>query len=211
MQVTLRLRTTRCPDGVELIRRDDLAGTMMSFKGYGTAGSMWFCCRSERYQREVVREALDLADPLVVRFINATDDAKRLAFVSRFGPPSQLFADEAHTFILGEQRVLRRLLEQAGSGDAARTIKAANESLGRAGGGDCFSLEDGRMVFTVTNPLAFMFMEIAVVAANGARLATCQACGDVFLTGKLTKRRLTAQYCRDRCRVSAHRANKKGD
>jgi hypothetical protein len=66
------------------------------------------------------------------------------------------------------------------------------------------------MVLTVTNPMAFMFQEVAMVAANGARLATCERCGDVFLTGKLTKRRITSRFCRDLCRVSAHRANKKG-
>jgi hypothetical protein len=212
MQVTLRLRTTRCPDGVELGRRDELAG--INVEGYGTTGPIWFCCRSERYHREVVREAIDLADPLVVRFINATDDTKRLAFISRFGFPRQLFPDslmEPHNFILDEQRVLRRLLAQAGGGDAARATKAANESLVRAGG-DGFSLQpDGRMVLTVTSPTAFMRMEIAMVAQNGARLTTCKRCGNVFLTGKLTKRRLTSQYCRDLCRVGAHRAKQKGD
>jgi hypothetical protein len=208
MQVTLRLRTARCLDDVELVRRDDLAALGLRSE-YGVGGAMWFCCRSERYHSEVVREATDLADPLVVRFINATDDTKRLAFVSRLGFPLQLFAYESHNFVLGEQRTLRRLLEQAGSGDATSAIKAANAAL-KGAGGDRFSLEDGRMVLTVTNPMAFMFQEVAMVAANGARLATCERCGDVFLTGKLTKRRITSRFCRDLCRVSAHRANKKG-
>ena len=183
---------------------------MRSFQGYGTAGPDWFCCRSERYRTEIVRQAIDLADPLVVRFVNATDDTKRIAFLERFGLPLQMHPYEAHTFVLGEQREARRLLEQAGSGDATSAIKAANAALKRAHGADRFSLEHGRTVLTVTDPMSFMFQEIAMVAANGAQLATCERCGDVFLTGKLTKRRITSRFCRDLCRVSAHRANKGG-
>ena len=179
MQVTLRLRTTLCPDGIELVRRDDLAGMIRSMQGYGPAGAMWFCC-SERYRTEVVRETIDLADPLVVRFINADDDTKRLAFVERFGLPLQMGPDEAHTFVLGEQRVLRRLLEQAGSGDEVNATQAANAALRRAHGGDRFSLLEpgGPMVLTVSDPMSFMFHETAMAATNGARLATCERCGD---------------------------------
>jgi putative ABC transport system substrate-binding protein len=63
------------------------------------------------------------------------------------------------------------------------------------------------MILTTDSLLSFMHMEVAVAAANGARLTSCKRCGDVFLTGKLTKRRSTAKYCSDRCRIGAHRAN----
>jgi hypothetical protein len=56
----------------------------------------------------------------------------------------------------------------------------------------------------------FMKMEIAMAAMHGAKLATCEHCGAVFLTGPLTGRRSHAKYCSDRCRVAAMRARNKG-
>jgi hypothetical protein len=213
--LALRLMGMRCLDGVELVHRDTYPDIKSPY--YGASGPDWFSYRSARYKQEIVRNAVDLEDPLVVRFINAIDDDKRIAFLSRFGLPENLIriagigpsGTEPRNLILGRQRILRRLLEDAGSGDATCAIKAANESL-RHAGAHRLSLEPGgRMVSTTRNLMDFMYMEIAIVAANGARLATCKRCRDFFLTGALTKRRSTAKYCRDLCRVGAHRANKR--
>ena len=206
--LALRLMAMRCLDGVELVHRDTYPDIKSPY--YGASGPDWFSYRSARYKQEIVRNAVDLEDPLVVRFLNATDDDKRIAFLMRFGLPGdiiQVASAEPRNFIIGEQKVLRALLDRAGSGDAAEANKAANKSLRRIR--DRLSLEPGgRMVWTTENLISFMYMEIVIAAQNGARLGSCQRCGDLFLTGTLTKRRSTAKYCRDFCRVGAHRANK---
>jgi hypothetical protein len=212
--LVLRLKGTYCPDGVELVRwknHPDIAALR-----YGASGPDWFACRSER-QSEIRRDAVDLGDALAVRFVNATDDDKRIAFLSRFGLPDHSFSfvgigiAEARNIILGRQRILRRLLQDAGSGDKARARKAANESLLFAGARFSLDQQD-RLVWTMQNLMDFMYMEVAVAAANGARLGSCKRCGDFFLYGKSTRRRSSATYCSDRCRVGAHRnkLNQKG-
>src|SRR5436189_2001516 len=79
----LRLDTKRCLDGVELIRLDnppEIQGR------YRKVGPIWFFWRSDRYER-VEQEAPNLENPLVVRFVNADDDDKRIKFLSMFGLP----------------------------------------------------------------------------------------------------------------------------
>jgi hypothetical protein len=165
-------------------------------------------------QRTTIRDAVDLEDALAVRFVNATDDDKLIDFFKRFGLPEHLVryakigGGEPRNIVLGRQRVLRHLLQDAGGGDAARAVKAANDAL-RHARSDRLSLEPGgRMVRTTQSLMDFMYMEVAETAANGARLASCKRCGNVFLYGRGTKRRSTAKYCSDRCRVGTHRANK---
>jgi hypothetical protein len=187
----LRLTTERCLDGVEIVRRDTEPGLVKS--RYGESGAVWFSYRSDRCRRET-RDVSGLEDTLVIRFVNATDNDKRTAFLTRFGLPFSDFGirnvserrrTEPLEFILGEQRELRRLLERAGSGEAPTAMKAANESL-YAVGVSLSMAPDGRMVLVASKPMDFMYMEIAIVAASGARLAACESCSDVFLTGPLT-------------------------
>ena len=211
--LALRLISMRCLDGVELVHSDADVGLIRGL--YGTNGPDWFCYRSDRCKEEMIRQAVDLEDALVVRFINANDDDKRIAFLSRFGLPDVLLGirgigasfTEPRNFILGRQRILRGLLERACSGENAEAIKAANEALARVQG-EQFSLDGGRMVLTIRYLMSFMRVEIAIAAANSARLAACKRCRDLFLTGPLTKRRSTSKYCSDRCRVGEHRSNK---
>jgi hypothetical protein len=164
-------------------------------------------------QHATIRDAVDLENALVVRFVNATDDDKRIDFLKQFGLPEHLIryagigGGEPRNIVLGRQRVLRRLLQEAGSGDADRASKAANEAL-RHTGPDRRSLEGGRLVWTAQEVMSFMYMEVAFAAANGARLGSCKRCDRVFLYGKGTKRRSTAKYCGDRCRMGSHRAKK---
>jgi hypothetical protein len=241
--LVLRLEAERCADKVERVRLDEPPAARTR---YGKAGPIWFFWRSDRHER-VVQEAVDLENPLVVRFVNADDDQKRIKFLSTFGLPEgfllvvpdgteKLVARflslsalpeefllgapdvglpaEPRDFVLGAQRELRRLLEDAGSGDAARTKKAESRSLRLVSGdGDLSRLPSGRMALTVRTLIAFMRLEIAMVVENGARIASCKRCGDLFLYGKGTKRRSTATYCRDLCRVGAYRSklNQKGD
>jgi hypothetical protein len=213
----LRLVAPLCPDGVKLVHLETYPD-VIAF-GYGPSGPDWFVyCSDRMQQRTTIRDVVDLEDALVVRFVNATDDVKLIRFLSRFGLPEDLFryvgigGGEPRNIVLGRQRVLRGLLEDAGSGDAARALKAGNTSLHRVGRDDPSLEPGGRMVRTMQNLMDFMYMEVAAAAAIGVRLASCKRCGDLFLTGPLTTRRATATYCGDRCRVGAHRAkrNSKG-
>jgi len=236
--LVLLLDAERCADGVELIRLDDASGIQTR---YGKAGAMWFSWRSDRSDR-VEQEAVDLENPLVIRFVNANDDDRRITFLSTFGLPEGFLLGvpgtkkriitrflsssalpeefllgapgvglpaEPRDFILGEQRELRRLLEDAGSGDAARMDKAASRAL-RSVRDSGPSRLHGRTALTAQTLTDFMRFEINAVVENGARLARCKRCDNFFLYGKGTKRRSTATYCRDLCRVGAYRANKRG-
>jgi hypothetical protein len=240
--LVLRLEAERCIDGVKRVQIDDPPAVRTR---YGNAGPIWFFWRSDHYE-PVIQEAVDLENPLVVRFVNADDDDKRIKFLSRFGLPEGFLLSapgskraqvcgrffsaidlpegfllggpgvslpfESRDFILGEQRELRHLLEDAGSGDVARMDKAASRALRFVGGDSEPSRRYGRTAFTVRTLSAFMYFEINAVVENGARVARCKWCDNFFLYGKGTKGRSTAIYCRDVCRVDAYRANKrKGD
>jgi hypothetical protein len=214
--LALRLEAERCTDGAEIVRLRKPSGIRSPF--YGAAGRIWFSYRSDRYG-PFIREAVNLEDTLVVRFVNAADDHKRVDFLSRFGLPEGLsltvraigFPAEPLNWVLGAQRELRHLLRDAGSGDASRAAKAARRSLHLAGDSRFSLRSDGRVAVTVRSLISFMRLEIAMVAENGARIASCKRCGNFFLYGKGTKRRSTAAtYCRDLCRVGAYRANKRG-
>jgi hypothetical protein len=62
-----------------------------------------------------------------------------------------------------------------------------------------------RMLLQSPGLLAFMTMEVAMIALNDAQFKVCGHCDDVFVTGPLTQRRSHATYCSDRCRVAAMR------
>lgn len=190
-----------------------------------------FRYRSDR--RVPVRYDLtDLEDPIILQFVNARDGATREMFLSRFGmptagrgrdhaPSSRIYADAMHRL----QVSMERLIIKAGGEDPMDAINALNDLLGglstelqdrhsrlpRVYGGVKpildFSAGSGRprLALRPESLFAFMVLEAAMVAANGARLAACEHCGKFFLTGHLTGRRSSAKYCSDRCRVAAMR------
>jgi hypothetical protein len=209
----LRLDAERCADGVELVRLDNPPA--VGSPQHGEAGPVWFSWRSNRHKR-VVREAVDLADPLVVRFVNADDDDERVKFISLFGLPMGVLHGPSDTglpaepreFVLGEQRELRRLLQDAGSGDLVRADRAASRALYPVRVDMRLSRSHGRTAFTVQTLTAFMRMEIAAIVENGAYVGSCKCCGDFFVYGKGTRQRNTRTYCNDHCRVGADRARK---
>lgn len=191
----------RCPDGVEVLHKDDPIAT--------------FQYRTDR--REPLRiEIEDLKNPVVITFINARKDADRIAFFSSFGllyPPGP----ESGLTVVGHQMTCRNFLARAGGPDQVEALRSVNDSieqmlhgvdlrpifdLGGAGGAP-------RMLLKCRDLMQFMVMEIAMVATNGARFAECEHCGDAFLTGHLTWRRSHAKYCSDRCRLAALRARQR--
>ena len=56
----------------------------------------------------------------------------------------------------------------------------------------------------------FMILETQLIALEGAKVVVCEHCGNLFLTGSGTGRRIHAVHCSDRCRVAATRARKRG-
>lgn len=204
----LAIDIERCPDGVELV----------------DGVYRW---RTERSETERIT-LRGLEDPVVIAFVNATDDASRQLFFSRFGllkptkwwherlakqfiyhGPTGLIQDD----ILEDQSRFQKLLEQAGGEAPTAAMTRINRALETF---DDFKLRatfpltgtDGapRLVLKSESLIGFMLMETAMVATHGACLAACEQCDSQFLTGPLTGRRSHARFCSNKCRVAAMRA-----
>jgi hypothetical protein len=204
----LAIDIERCPDGVEMVD-----------SGYSY--------RTNRRETERIVLA-DLEDPIVMAFVNATDDEGRQLFFGRFGligltrfwherSGRQWLHGSAPGIrrddILKDQSWFRKLLQNAGGEDAAAATTAVNSALAKHRE---FNLQPTiqltgprgtpRLLLKSDSLLGFMLMETAMVVAIGVRLAECEQCGTLFLTGPLTGRRSHARFCSDRCRVAAMRA-----
>src|SRR5262249_25522644 len=168
----------------------------------------------------------DFENPVVVEFINARDDDARLQFFSKFGvtwgsvfgtelirPSDGYLTASGHGEVVRYQERLRKFLTKVTGTDQVAALEALNDIVSKPGGSALlprFDLagEGGtqRMLLQCVGLLDFMSMEVAMAGSHGAKLATCEHCGDVFLTGSLTGRRSHAKYCSARCRVAAMRA-----
>ena len=202
------VQINRCPDGVELV-------TLPAIHGAGIASSRpeltVFSYRTDRRESDVL-EFVDLENPVVIDFANATDDERRLGFFDRFGltvPEPWVVYEQ----VLQNQMALLKWLQIAGGKDRAAAMEAVNDAF--AGSRGLNLRPSMRLAGPRSSPqiqlrspslLIYMFLEMATAVALGARVAACEKCGRVFLTGPLTGRRSHAQYCSDRCRVAAMRA-----
>jgi hypothetical protein len=106
--------------------------------------------------------------------------------------------------LLAHQVALRKAADRLGAGDA----------MGLA---DFFNVYWGRMriklrarpegkVETALVPLnlvQFMWLQLGLHAASGAKLLRCERCGVPFQVGTGTGRRDTAKYCSNACKVAA--------
>jgi hypothetical protein len=185
-----------------------------------------FRYRSTR--RVSVRHDLtNLEDPIALHFVNARDDAAREVFLSRFGMltfrlPAK--REQASGIDQGDmaflQHSMHNLMVKAGGEDSMEAINAVNEAFWPSAYQSHIERRSyvvkpildfpagsasPRLALKPESLFAFMVLEAAMVAANGARLAACEHCGKFFLTGHLTGRRSSAKYCSDRCRVAAMR------
>jgi hypothetical protein len=161
----------------------------------------------------------DLEDPVVLQFINARDDL--LPFMSRYSAGSVLTPEfpgadhgvesdpQAHITALDrDQEYLRQLLVNATGPDPVKAC--INLKFIRLEAALQLRDDKPQMLLRCKNLLDFMRMEVAMVALEGAKLATCERCPNLFLTGSSTSRRSHATFCSDRCRVAASRARKMG-
>lgn len=192
--IGLLFTTDRCTDGVALV---DGA----------------FQPRSERREPVSIRTT-DLSNPAVIQFLNAHDDL--VPFLSRYtagslvpiGPQAPAFSKwNMLKFLQGD---LRRHLTAAGGPNPLDALVALSHPVVDLHA--VFRLEGDKpqMLLRCEDLIGFMKMETALVALEGAKLAACEHCGNLFLTGSSTSRRSHATYCSDRCRVAAMRARKKG-
>jgi hypothetical protein len=210
----LTIDIERCADGVEFV--DDTY-------------------RWRTNHREASQITLsDLEDPVVVAFVNATDDVKRRLFFGKFGllgltpwwhqrdqrqfihnahhVPDDRFSAPRHD-ILDDQSRLRELLQKAGGENPVEAMEAINSALAATPGFQLtatFHLSGPqgtpRLLLKSRSLVGFMLMETAMVVAHGVRTTECEQCGNIFLTGPLTGRRSHAHYCSNKCRVAAMRA-----
>jgi hypothetical protein len=204
----LSFQSETCPDGVELVdygpeKPPKKGATLLDYEKFGR----WFRYRTNR--RAAVRvEMPGLENPAVVAYINARDDTQRASFFSRYG----LWAPEIDASDVREsQQRFRALLRLAGGKDQTAAVESVNAAIASHRSFNLqpeFDLASGspRMLLKAQSLLGFMLMESAMVAAHGARFATCEHCAAAFLTGPLTWRRAHARYCSDKCRVAAMRA-----
>lgn len=213
--IGLLLETERCLDGVHLV-------------------DGFFRPRSER--REPVRVvSADLDDLVVLDFVNARDDLA--PFMSRYSAGTLVQLDrDPHAHIdpsLREELALpkyaplkvepfaqikmvtfwqeglrRNLVGASGPDPVNALVSLSHPSIDLKAS---FHIQNGKpqMLVRCEYLLEFMKMEIAMIALEGAKLATCEHCPNFFLTGSSTSRRSHATFCSDRCRVAAMRARKK--
>ena len=180
----------------------------------------FFRRRTDRIER-LRLVTVDLADPVVLQFVNARDDL--VPFMSKYTDGSLDGVSHLLTFHedrpgspLGIQNKLREMLLSAGGDEPIDPlIQMVSEPLPIAltpiNLRPAFNLERGkpRMLLRCADLMMFMQMEIAMVALEGAKVVICEHCRDLLLTGPSTSRRSDASFCSDRCRVAAMRARKK--
>jgi hypothetical protein len=231
----LTVEIQRCPDGVQLV---DLVGTgLYDPEAVGTVAvaeppaKRAFRYRTDRRETQTLT-ICDLEDPVVIAFVKATDNERRQFFFGRFGLDSlngrilwgnELLAPAGwreelrYDDVIGMQFRFRRLLQHVGGEDPAAAMAAINSSIAE----DKFNLQPTfhlagprgtpRLLLKSETLLAFMSMEVAMMAAHDVRITECEKCGEIFLTGTLTWRRSHARFCSDRCRVAAMRARQAAD
>jgi hypothetical protein len=219
----LTLNYRRCLDGVELVDLSKGRGTTDGEPSYPVF----------RYRTDLCEDRqttfTDLRDPVVLKFVNATSDEERQLFLGEFGIsydfllrklPPNLDVHPSITAmrlihrddVLVRQDLYTLLLSKAGVDNIA-ALKEINRhtidlrptfNLGGPHGSP-------RMNVQTHSLFSFMLLETAMAIIHGARLAACEKCGAVFLTGPLTGRRSHARFCSDRCRVAAMRARQAGN
>lgn len=194
-----------CPDGVERtvfepVAKQSRTGLFSSVQDEGPG----FRCRSSL--REVRQFRLSGLDSLVaLLFANARSEDDLLAFFTSHG---MLIADWAMTLSEARRRqastraALERLL--SGSNQArSEALELAIELVNDVPANLKVQFEDGhlKLVIGAKSLWQFIILEILSAATAQAELHVCKHCGRFFLTGPMTGRRSTAQYCKDKCRV----------
>ncbi len=216
----LKLEWQRCPDGVEVIdlptpppRTEIVRVGFYNLRRqrvpsiFDEVGGGWhFRCKSD--DRKRLPLTMNLEDPVVVRFINATTIDALIKFFGRYGLPDG--RGETAVEVETDRRAgFTEMLEKAASGDpdlAGPAVARLNKDIRLR---PAFDEQSRRLVLRVGSLRDFMAMEIVLAAVAGARLGRCRSCGSIFLTGLGTGGRSTRKFCGDRCRQRRWRKHEK--
>jgi hypothetical protein len=119
-------------------------------------------------------------------------------------------------WMLDQQKTLSITLKLLESDDPAELIKrlhswAAESTLGPRRAECTLELrraDDGSLVPVLipASLIQAIWLQLALHAASGAKLLSCDRCGKPFQVGTGTKRRSTAKYCSNACKVAAYKA-----
>ena len=128
-------------------------------------------------------------------------------FCNSFGQLKGRARLEQVDWLLAEQRDLRITLRLLKSGDPTALIDRL-EATPIAG--CAFKLrrtDDGLKTVVVPGSLIqAIWVQLLLHANSGAKLLRCDRCGKPFAVGTGTKRRSTAKYCSNACKVAAYKA-----
>lgn len=192
----LELEWQRCPDGAEVSKSAN-GGCIVRHK-------------SDR-REPVTINASRASDSVLLHFINARTDDEFAAFVSRFGLPS--IADRCTMTALREiEQRLSALTVAALSPPTVPRERAINDAIRDVQLTPAVRVIGNKCALAILHPatlLQYMLMEIVIASANGADLAACENCTDLFFTGYATGRRNTARFCSDKCRAAFNRRQAK--
>jgi hypothetical protein len=111
--------------------------------------------------------------------------------------------------LLFQHRAIRRAFVQFENGDASELIKRCNGDEGLTFLRLRVSRdESGQLGIRLmpTDLIRALWVQFAQYACSGTRLFRCQRCNAPFEVGPGTKRRSTAKFCSDRCKMAAFRA-----
>jgi hypothetical protein len=200
----------RCIDGFRIYDGDD-QDDLTKYGGFESASS-----RFERYRP---------ADfpALFQRFADVPHSTEGIGeFVNRFGllemdriPRStkMIRVSTLAYSLLGHHRRLRWAISRYEAGDARAVSQFYNKGRDPSLGQVRTELRikpTGRvsLVFVPSNLIEFLWLQFALHIISEAKLLRCERCGLPFPCGTGTRRRETAKFCSDRCRVASFRDRK---
>lgn len=184
----------------------------------------YLVAQSDRFERY---RPLDHFPALFDIFARAPSTAEGLCdFADKFGLPGS--STESNTKeqqlldIRKAQADMRQALSDFKSGEHQKLIKLLRERNSAAikhgplvmpgsSGLTHFELRSGangrlETVILPSTLIQAMWVQFTLYAASGARLFRCEQCSKPFVVGSGTKRRSTAKYCCNACKVAAFKA-----
>jgi hypothetical protein len=213
----IEFKCSKCRDGYRLILRPAPTKTNRARQAY------YLAANSNRFDWH---SPFDSFPALFARFVDAPSREGLRQFADNFGLPSSdpdgNTTEQKVYDILREQDAMKQALVILETGDNQKLIeflhkgnKAAGMLLplhmpgtsGLARLGLRLGLE-GKLesVIVPSNLTQAMWIQFLLHAASEAHLFRCEQCQKPFVVGSGTKRRRTAKYCSNACKVAAFKA-----
>ena len=113
--------------------------------------------------------------------------------------------------VLAHHAALRWAVDLFGAGDSPGLAQYYNAGWGQLRT-QLRPQPDGKVtfVFMPSSLIQFLWIQFALHAASNAKLLRCERCGTPFRVGTGTRRRDTAKFCSNACKVAAFRARHAG-